>query len=809
MPPVVLLLAIVIVVAGWLFWLRPGGEPVPNAPTQGAPSVAETAIDSSEDGGVAGDPSVAPAVVEREQVPATTDVIADGKALVRITARDAEGRAQPDVMVTARPQRGSYIFSVVGQGLTDEHGRIEFADLDPGKFYLSSDRHDQKDVEIVAGLNEIDFEVKAGIEVVGRVLDPDGAPVARADVWMQTSSVAWDGARVLGATGDDGAFSLANVAPDCSLGAFAAGFGPSPLLDLEVVDQSAPPAKVELRLVREGGNLTGLVTDGQGAPIRGAQVAVGDQTKRPDWQHNRITEVWGVRTVVTDWSGRYTFAGVPAGSNVVTARAKGFGILRSEATIRSGATTTLDLGLAKCAVVFGTVTDKDGAPEVGARVRVYDREPGTHFVAGGQIDFDLPFGNVEAIADESGRYRVEGVTPGTAWLFAQRRTNGGYGGDSVALRRDTLEIAPGAEVRWDPVIDVGRTVAGVVRYRDGFPIPHLFITLKDERGGAEQTINSDKQGRFRFLCLDDSTYEVRVQPPFDAPRDNTAPRRTGIVPDRELVEFTVEYDKPQKKVPGTVRGRIADAGARIRNPKAATVTIHSDAGWFRPGIALTDGAFVVDEVEPCRFKVVLKEGESVLASTDWFELVAAGDVDIGTLTTEPGGALHVQVSRAKGADDFEPKLYLRRDGDPMSTTIELGRAGEARADNLTPGRYEASCYFKGMQSVKSSVEVRAGATSQLTIALHPGASGKVAVWWPEGQSASKRRGYQVSDASGAVVQEYEGLLYTSPTRPYELHYTLAAGRYHLEFSTDDGLRGELDFEIPADLVAPELRLDLR
>ncbi|MEZ6036361.1 MAG: carboxypeptidase-like regulatory domain-containing protein [Planctomycetota bacterium] len=806
--PVVLLLVLAVVAAGWFLWLRPDGNPLPTAPTQGGTAAAATPVDGV-DADAAEQQPVAPAVAEREAAPATSDVIADGKALVRITARDAEGRVQPDVKVTARPLRGAHIFSVVGQGFTDEHGRIEFADLDPGKLYVSSDRNDQEDFEVHPGLNEFDFVVKAGIEVVGRVLDPEGAPVANAEVWMQTSSVAWDGGRVLGRAGDDGTFSLANVSPICSLGAFAVGFGPSPLVDLEVVDQSAPPAKVELRLVREGGNLTGLVTDGQGAPIRGAQVALGDQQGRPDWQRNRISEVWGVRTVVTDASGRYTFAGVKAGTSVVTARASGFGIRRSEAVISVGSTTALDLSLVESAVVFGTVTDKDGAPEVGARMRAYDREPGTSFVAGGQIDFDLPFGNVEAVTDESGSYRIEGVTPGTVWLFAQRRSNGGYGGDSVALRRDTLEVGAGAEVRWDPVIDIGRTVAGVVRYRDGFPIPHLFVTLKDERSGVDQTINSDKEGRFRFLCLEDSTYEVRVQPPFDAPRGNIAPRRAGIVPDQEVIEFTVDYDKPQKKVPGTVRGRIADAGARIRNPKAATVTIHSDAGWFRPGIELQDGAFVVDEVEPCRFRVVLKEGETVLASTDWFDLVAAGDVDIGVLATEPGGAVQVQVSRAKGAEDFEPKLYLRRDGDPLSTTVELGRAAEALVDNLTPGTYEVSGYYKGMQSVKRSIEVRVGTTSQLTAELRPGASGKVAVWWPEGHSESKGRSYEVTDESGAVVSEFDGLLYTSPTRPYELHYTLAAGRYHLEFSTDDRLRGELDFEIPTDLVAPELRLDLK
>lgn len=799
-------LAFALAAVSWWIWLRPDGEPAPIALVPGDAPVAQAPVDASA-AGTAVAPPVAPPVGEREELPAT-DVIADGKARVRVTTRSAQGRVQPNVMVSAQPMRGNRVLPIVGKGLTDEHGRIEFADIEPCRLYLSTDRRDQKDVKLIAGLNEIDFEVKAGLDVLGRVLDPDGAPVAGAVIWLQTASNAWDGGRALGATGGDGTFSLADVAPNCSLGAFATGFAPSALVDLEVVDQRAPPARVELRVLRGGGDLIGRVTDRDGKPIKSAQVAVGDQSKRADFENDRFIEVWGVRSVTTDENGRYTIVGVAAGNNVLTARAPGFGISRKEAAVVAGATTTLDLTLAKCAVLFGKVTDKDGAPEVGAPVSAFDREPGTHFVAGGQIDFNLPFGHVESVADQNGEYRIEGVTPGRVWLFAQRRSDG-RGGDSVALCRATLEIAAGSEVRWDPVIDDGRSVAGIVRYRDGFPIPHLFITLHDERSGETRTINSDKAGRYRFLGLDSSTYEVRVQPPFDAPRGNVPPRRSGIVPDQGPVEVTVEYDKPQKEVPGKVRGRIADVGARIRNPIAATVTLHSDEGWFRPGIKVVDGAFKVDEIKPCRFRIILKESETVLASTDWFELATAGDVDVGVLTTEPGGALRVRVARAKGAEEFEPKLYLRRDGDPMSTTIELGRADQGMAASLTPGAYEVSGYSKGMVSVRLRTIVRAGETAELQVELRPGANGKVEVWWPEGRAASKKRGYKLTDASGAVVQEYEGPLSTSPTRPYAMHFTLAAGQYHLEFWTDDGLRGELDFEIPVNLVAPELRLDLK
>ena len=42
-----------------------------------------------------------------------------------------------------------------------------------------------------------------------------------------------------------------------------------------------------------------------------------------------------------------------------------------------------------------------------------------------------------------------------------------------------------------------------------------------------------------------------------------------------------------------------------------------------------------------------------------------------------------------------------------------------------------------------------------------------------------------------------------------MHFTLPASRYHLEVWTDDDLRGELDFDIPASLIPPALRLNLK
>lgn len=58
------------------------------------------------------------------------------------------------------------------------------------------------------------------------------------------------------------------------------------------------------------------------------------------------------------------------------------------------------------------------------------------------------------------------------------------------------------------------------------------------------------------------------------------------------------------------------------------------------------------------------------------------------------------------------------------------------------------------------------------------------------------------------MHEFEGSLSQWPTHPYELRTTLNPGRWRVEFSTDDGLSGAVDFDVEdvATEVRPRLEL---
>ena len=60
-----------------------------------------------------------------------------------------------------------------------------------------------------------------------------------------------------------------------------------------------------------------------------------------------------------------------------------------------------------------------------------------------------------------------------------------------------------------------------------------------------------------------------------------------------------------------------------------------------------------------------------------------------------------------------------------------------------------------------------------------------------------------------MLHEFEGGLSTFPTRPYPLNYTLPPGHWKIEFSTDDGLRGEVEFEMKNTTDEVKPRIDLK
>ncbi len=826
--PVFALLLVAILGAGWLWWSSASSGP-PVAPASIEPPAAEVG-DGSVDADTGGADSAHSDAgeVARTEANATEAAAAAPNATLNVTATWPEAVPAEGVMIYLHGAERGMPYTAFARGLTDEQGLVVFTDVPPGKVAIQSDRGDGNRITVVAGGQEVAFELKAGLAVItvvaggqevafelkaglavtGTVLDPNGRRVASASVWLQSSNPRWNGGRVMTRTDARGEFALQHCNPAYSLGAIAAGFGPSKLVDLELADTSTSPVVVELKLEGSGGRLEGTVTDTEGAPIEGALIAVATDNLPLKHFGDRVVECWTSRTAETDENGFFAIDGLAMGTSEIAIRAAGYGLHREEVTITAGQTTAINPHLPASSVIHGTVTDGQGNPIEKARVSVFDIAPITVFISGGNIGFGELFGHLGHESDAAGRYRIEGVTPGTAHVFAQR-VEPRADGVSVAFTNTTLDVAPGTEKAWNPEITDGRTVEGVVLYRDGFPMKDVFLTLVDERTNKERIMTNDNNGMFRWHCLEASLYTLRVQY-WDAPKGTPPLRATGIIPDRGQVELRATYDKPVKGKGGKITGRIDDVGGRIRNEKAVHVVLNygSNSRSFRE-VKVENGAYVFEKVSPGKFRITLVETACVLTQTDWFELPPAGEVEAPILRTEAAGAAKITLVRPEGTEALEPKIYLKRVGDGRSTLVEAGRGTECASDNLTPGQYKITGYATGMVALRGEMTVHATVTTELSMTLQAGALVRISVWWPEGKTSANRQ-YRILDEHGKVFHEVDDVIWSSaPLRPYPVRQTMPPGRYSIEFSTDTGLRGEREFEVPSVGGEIEVRVDLQ
>jgi RNA polymerase sigma factor (sigma-70 family) len=175
-------------------------------------------------------------------------------------------------------------------------------------------------------------EARAGeIAVTGRVLDPDGKPLAGATLRVVGKA---DVPIQVGVSGKDGRFAVSvprGGRPQPVLFARAAGFG----IDFAAVSQvagRAGPQEVELRLVKDR-PLRGRVLDTEGKPVAGVRVGIQVLTDYVDAPPGGATKwtrgakvigrkgisLWSgsIDWTSTDAAGRYTLNGVGADRSVV------------------------------------------------------------------------------------------------------------------------------------------------------------------------------------------------------------------------------------------------------------------------------------------------------------------------------------------------------------------------------------------------------------------------------------------------------------------------------------------------------------
>jgi protocatechuate 3,4-dioxygenase beta subunit len=585
----------------------------------------------------------APAAERAEPIRGQVVGAADGVPLRRARVVATAGERRLDAVVTDDEGR----FRIDGAPATPLTVRVTKAGYAPGLVTVSA----------TASGEPLRFTLTRSAAVMGRVLDPYGAPVA--DVYV-TGRLILPGADQAPAalrqfftqTDGLGDYRLGSLPPGRYEIAIARIPPRTPRMKIEEL-LFGPASSIE---VAKGGSTMVLSA---GDEIQGVDFTIeesagcppGPSGKPPEGVGKasiagRVTAASGeplacvsvmlrapdvlVLTVVTDRQGRYSIEGLRAGSYVLEARKAGYLTLQSGQQHPSAAPTRIvlldtvqptrvDFVLPRGSTIRGTIVDEHGEPLEGVDVAAFQlrRYEGriTAMVAGAML----------ASTDDRGQYRLIGLNPGSyvvvgtvgtstvstadaqrgrAYLSAYHPGTP----DSLTAQRIVLDAgrhAEGIDIEFTPTRTV--TVSGSVLDSTGQPVAGTVDVSVSGRSGAfsidASSVPIDASGRFVMRnVLPNTDYVVKA----------FGPKRR---------QFGMQYvttgadDPPSVTVTvfegATVGGSLTLEGADSPDGRGIVVTAvptDSDFSYSLPGFATGFASSPLSTVEGGRFELLRVTG---------------------------------------------------------------------------------------------------------------------------------------------------------------------------------------------------------
>ncbi len=775
----------------------PGLAAIEEVPEQGR------AAASSVESEVAGEPS-APAARP-----------ASGALHVRLKWSDGLPAVGQGVIVTNR-------FAKVGvthrmRHMTDGAGVARFGDLTPGEYKVSTFRTkdgDELKVTVTAGQTEVlEVEIAASLQVVGRVTNADGEALVGAEIWVESTPGGWTSGEVAAVTDEAGEYRIRDLPPSPSLGALAVGYAPSALQDLDLVDKSLVPVRMDFVVSPGGGSLEGVVTDAEGAPVEGAVVAAGEHDGTYDMRFNdTVTETWTFRHTTTGADGRYRFGALVVGDLPLAVRKAGHPQWSGSVVIERLQTLHQDISLDSGAVVSGVVTDTDGAPVEAARIQAFPGPLSESYLQSGQVDYDAPFGQAVALTASDGSYTLEPLPHRPMFLYAmQPRPERHSRGDLMQFTKIEIDLSGGGQRTWDPVLSDGPVIEGVVRYRDGGPIENIFVSVLVTEGvdGSRRALHTPT-GAFKFIQLPGAAYTVRAQI-WDLPEGCKEPQLLGVTPGSQPIELVADFDAPVDYESSRITVRLSDAANRATGA-SVSITLENQASYsWQFGEQDSEGVWTFHLDQPGSYRPIALMGERLIAAGEVFESTPGEDLDLGVLRTEPGGVLTLHVSSSEEHPPVGVKGTLTFGGVRHSENFQLGAVSPMRLEGVEPGPGKVTFYGENTLMRSHEFEITAGEETVLDVELVPAVGVPYRIDLPtfEGSMSLELRFIDLADGSDAGHSGFKDL--ARYPRRIEFEKMLGLGSYRMEAELSDGRRKDVEFEVRSlkPDEAPRAEVDLR
>lgn len=394
-----------------------------------------------------------------------------------------------------------------------------------------------------------EIELERGVRLAGIVVDPEGNPLAQANVTI-TSDSSWD--HVM--TDEEGRFDQGGLgAGDLSLEAKANGFlateqGP---FDLQL---GASKLDLELKLSR-GASIAGRVLWPDGSPVVEAIVKLEQDDRGGGYflgDDDSMTK--------TDSDGAFSYTGLESGDCTITV--KGKPVLEAEegesemrlkrrqkkapfwhAKIENvpPGTANLSLVLRPGSEVRGTVVDDQGKPL--DRFRVTARVGSNKWFGGGEGAV-----STSVRKSEDGTFELEGLKEGSYTVTA---TSKGYADSSEAK----VDIPWNGELV-EIVLPREASVSGVVVDLQGKPLEGALVrTSQNDFMRSNKKNRTDEKGVFELKNVSPGEVRLRAEAPDFAGSEwmefTIAPAevREGIVLEvRSPSKLTGELHRSQEKL---------------------------------------------------------------------------------------------------------------------------------------------------------------------------------------------------------------------------------------------------------------------
>jgi protocatechuate 3,4-dioxygenase beta subunit len=265
-------------------------------------------------------------------------------------------------------------------------------------------------------------------------------------------------------TDADGRYELSVDSPGEYSANFRSGKGGNAWMQCTIPEGTS----FELNATLPVGSLSGRVVDDEGKPLAGIHVTAQSQTRHANGP-GELQTGWGQTESGSD--GAFEINMLAPGTYGLTAQAQTWG--RSSTKSKSsgtaqlegvelaegGAVTGLVLRLPRAGSVHGVVTGPDG-PVAGAQVTLSTKDR-------------APFGHQD-MTDESGRYEINGINPGTVTLVA-------FSESAASKRSEAIEVHADESAEVDLHLEPGGKIHTLVKDASGKAVEKPWKVL-DEHG---------------------------------------------------------------------------------------------------------------------------------------------------------------------------------------------------------------------------------------------------------------------------------------------------------------------------------------